>query len=30
VAGGYRPGVATLSAGNGRTRQADITLTLPE
>jgi Carboxypeptidase regulatory-like domain len=30
VAGGYRPGVATLPAGNGRTRQADITLTLPE
>jgi hypothetical protein len=30
VAGGYRPGVATLAAGNGRTRQADITLTLPE
>ncbi|HEY2518924.1 MAG TPA: carboxypeptidase-like regulatory domain-containing protein [Streptosporangiaceae bacterium] len=30
VAGGYRPGVATLPAGNGRTRQADIALTLPE
>ena len=30
VAGGYRPGVAALPAGNGRTRQADITLTLPE
>src|ERR1700761_5940423 len=30
VAGGYRPGVASLPAGNGRTRQADITLTLPE
>ena len=30
VASGYRPGVAALPAGNGRTRQADITLTLPE
>ena len=29
-AGSYRPGVATLPAGNGRARQADITLTLPE
>jgi Carboxypeptidase regulatory-like domain len=30
VASGYRPGVASLAAGNGRTRQADITLTRPE
>ncbi len=30
VAGGYRPGVATLPGGNGRARQADITLTLSE
>jgi hypothetical protein len=30
VASGYRPGVASLPAGNGRTRQADVTLTLPE
>jgi hypothetical protein len=30
VASGYRPGVASLPAGNGRTRQADITLTRPE
>ena len=30
VASGYRPGVAALAAGNGRTRQADITLTRPE
>jgi hypothetical protein len=30
VAAGYRPGVATLPAGNGRARQADITLTLSE
>jgi hypothetical protein len=30
VASGYRPGLATLPAGNGRTRQADITLALPE
>ena len=30
VASGYRPGVASLAAGNGRTRQADITLARPE
>jgi hypothetical protein len=30
VASGYRPGVASLATGNGRTRQADITLTRPE
>jgi hypothetical protein len=30
VASGYRPGVAALPAGDGRTRQADITLAHPE
>jgi hypothetical protein len=30
VASGYRPGVATLPAGPGRARQADVTLALPE
>jgi len=30
VASGYRPGVTTLAAGNGRARQADITLAPPD
>ena len=30
VACGYRPGVATLPAGHGHLRQADITLAQPE
>lgn len=30
IASGYRPGVATLRAGDDRTRQADITLAAPQ
>ncbi len=30
VAGGYRPGVAALPAGDGHRRQAGITLARPE